>query len=821
VSAAALLMPCCGGLHDSPQDSFEDAYKALLHGDLKRAQDKAHQEGQRFQGSSPEWAWKFRTLEARAALQRGQYQSAIQIIHSAPLAPRQPDLAVPALTVAGEAEAKMHNFSEAEGSLDQAEEVCTTSVSPSCGYVLKARGVLATERNQLESAERLFQLALTFARTSKDTLLESYALLNLGYVSLAQGRFDESIDRSDAGYQLAKNVGARRLELITRANVGWDYYKLGDSEKALELFLEAKGRASQLGDVWTEQNELTNIGRVYMDEGKFEAAETSFRQALGLAQGINAKEDIYNALRVLAQLSLQTGDLANADKYSHQALDMARHDNNHIDELYPVLIQGQIAARRGDITAEDTFHKVERDKICPASMKWEAEHALARLYEDEGHPDAAEREYRTTLTTFEAARSSLQRNESKLPFSNNAASIYDDYIHFLVAQKKINDALRWADYSRARTLKEGLRKGSSIGMAPLNAQQISRRANGAILFYWLGETQSYLWTITPKQTAFSTLPPRSQIEASAQRYGKSLRGPQDARASSGQLPDPDGLWLYRTLIAPVQSLLKQDARVFVIPDGTLNNLNFETLIVDEPQRHFWIEDADVVNASSLRVLEASVLSASITNKKNHLSSMLLIGDSVSPSPEYPELPRAADQIKSVARHFPAAEQRIITREQATPEAYLDVLPEKFSYVHFVAHGTASRLSPLDSAIVLSKSAAQPDSFKLYARQIVPHTLHANLVTISSCYSAGDRAYSGEGLVGLAWAFLRAGAHNVIAGLWEVTDSSTGVLMDRFYGEIEKGASVDVALRTAKLSLLHSNTFHNPFYWAPFQLYTGS
>jgi CHAT domain-containing protein len=62
---------------------------------------------------------------------------------------------------------------------------------------------------------------------------------------------------------------------------------------------------------------------------------------------------------------------------------------------------------------------------------------------------------------------------------------------------------------------------------------------------------------------------------------------------------------------------------------------------------------------------------------------------------------------------------------------------------------------------------------------------------------------------------------VVASLWEVTDASTAQLMDRFYDELDKGASPDAALRTAKLSLLHGSTFRNPFYWAPFQLYTGS
>ena len=123
--------------------------------------------------------------------------------------------------------------------------------------------------------------------------------------------------------------------------------------------------------------------------------------------------------------------------------------------------------------------------------------------------------------------------------------------------------------------------------------------------------------------------------------------------------------------------------------------------------------------------------------------------------------------------------------------------------------------------MLSKSPVETDSFKLYARDIVQHAMHADLVTISACYGAGSRAYSGEGLVGLSWAFLRAGAHNVIASLWEVTDASTEELMDRFYDELNRGASPDAALRAAKLSLLHGSAFHNPFYWAPFQLYTGS
>ena len=199
-----------------------------------------------------------------------------------------------------------------------------------------------------------------------------------------------------------------------------------------------------------------------------------------------------------------------------------------------------------------------------------------------------------------------------------------------------------------------------------------------------------------------------------------------------------------------------------------------------------------------------------------------MGNPIAASPEFGTLPQAASEIAKIGQRFPANEQRVLAQAEATPAAYLAGQPDQFTYIHFVAHGTASRLSPLDSAIVLSKSGPADDSFRLYARDIIQHPLHADLVTISSCYGAGTRAYSGEGLVGLSWAFLRAGAHNVVGALWDVSDASTPKLMDEMYAAIQKGKPPEEALRVAKLSLLHSgNSFRRPFYWAPFQFYTGS
>jgi CHAT domain-containing protein len=817
-----LVTPMCCDRLGSPQEDFDHAYKRLVRGELVQCRGEASRGFSRFRNSNPQWALRFRILEARAALEQGQFLEALQLVADPLPGSEEPEFAVSIIAIAAVARIRMHSLPEGDQAFDRALDLCSASELPSCGDLFQAAGIVAGERSESSSAQKLYARSLLFARTHGDSFLESSSLLNLGNEAIAQDRFDEAIDLSEVAYRSSKKIDARVLALVAQGNIGWSYYRLGDSEKALAFSVEAEKAAVEAADVFDQENLLTNIGYIYMDQQKGDLAAQSFQRALNLAEGIKAKQDVYNALRVLARLALQQGDPSKANDYAAQALNIAHETANRVDDLYPLLVQGQVAATRGEaVKARQIFEAVEQDKACPVFLKWEAQHSLARLDEDQKQPEAADREYHAALATFEAARSTVRHEGFQLSFLTNAARIYDDYVHFLVTQGKTEEALRWADYSRARTLSEGLGlltkagpNADHAGPPPLNALEISRRAKGTVLFYWLGEKQSYLWAVTPRKISLLPLPPGAEIESMVQRYRTALKGPQNVLESSN-----DGRALYRTLIPPANALLMNNVRVFIIPDGSLNNLNFETLIVPDPKPHYWIEDADIANASSLRVLAASFKSDAI--KKQRARRLLLIGDSVAPSKEYPELPRASQQMTNVAKHFPANAEQVYQRSQATPSAYLTSNPEKFSHIHFVAHGTASRLNPLDSAIVLSKGAVETDSFKLYARDIVQHRLHADLVTISACYGAGERAYSGEGLVGLAWAFLRAGTHNVIAGLWEVTDASTEQLMDRFYDELDKGATPDAALRAAKLSLLHGSPYHNPFYWAPFQLYTGS
>ncbi len=748
-------------------------------------------------------------------LWRGLSEDALHVLARWSPASATSDDIVQERALEGAAFSHLKDLSEANRRFSQAANLCAKASFPACGDLLMAQGMSAVSHGDFEGAREKLLGSLPIARDFHDRFAESTAFLDLGYESLQSERFDEAVDWSTSAYKSALTLGAEDLAQNALGNLGWAYFKLGDSEKALDLFVEAEKSASRLGDPSDQIKWLANAGYVYQNTGNLTQAAPYYRRALELAKHINSEDDIVTSLEDLAHISVEKGQLDDANSYVDQINQLIRRNGNRLDALDVMLAQGRIAAaRREDPRAETIFRAVEKDPVAQTSMKLGAEHEIASLYERQGNTSAANQMYRTALTTFESARDQLKNEDSKLPFLANATSIYDDYIHFLVAHGKADEALRIADQSRAQTLAQGLgvsSKTHSLAIPALRPSDVARKTGATLLFYWLGARQSYLWSITPKKSELFPLPPQHEITQSIERYRKTLLGFTDPVENA----DAGGLVLYRMLVAPASAMLQPGSNVVILCDGALSQLNFETLIVPGPHPHYWIEDATLVSAPSLHLLG----SANSAEPPGH--NLLLFGDAVPPNADYPRLPMAASEMKQIEQHFAVQDQAVYSRERANAAAYLASNPQQFAYIHFVAHGVASRTDPLDSAIILSRSSAAEDSFKLHAREIIQHPIHARLVTVSACYGGGTRSYAGEGLVGLAWAFLRAGAHGVIGALWEVSDDSTSQLMGNLYQGLESGIPPSAALRQAKLSLLHSQReFRKPFYWAPLQIYTG-
>ena len=786
-------------------------------GNLSGALQDVNSAFDKYGPNNVEWNWRFRVLKAQILISQAKPKEALVLLSNEfPNVISGKDVFARKLLFEGIAYRTLQDFDSSQKKLDEAEHIAESAYPLLLSQILNARGALEVDLNQLAKAEATFRKALLLARQDKIPRQEASAVGNLARLATSQEHFDEAIDLSQSALELSKTLGMQGTTSAILGNTAWSYFQLGSYDDSFEYYTQAAESSEKAGLFGYELYWRTGVANSYIARHDDKSAEPILKKTLQRAQGLNNAQTIVECLNALSGIMLRAGRLDEAAEFNQRALETQKAGDDHFGILESRLIAGRIESSRKHFDeAEKLFRQSLEDPKADTQWKWQAEAYLAELHDQQGKVAEAEKEYKNAIGTIEAARSSVSRDDLRLSFLSGAIEFYDGYVDFLIRHKRPEDALKVADLSRARTLAEGLSTEAARNakkVANVQPQTLARQFHSILMFYWLGRKNSYLWVVTPSKTTYFTLPSEMALDGLVRPYAEEAAKSRDVFLSERGA----GQRLYETLVQPAKALIPKDSRVILFPDGSLYGLNFETLIVPDLAPHFWIEDMTLTTASSLSLL-AEATEKQVTRQRR----LLLVGNSVPTNSNFVILPQAGEEMRKVAEYFPEPHRDILSGAQATPSAYLASHPEQFEYLHFVTHGTASRTRPLESAVVLSKEPGG-DSYKLYARDIVAHRLKADLVTISACNGSGTRAYSGEGLVGLSWAFLRAGAHNVIGALWEVSDSSTPRLMDELYGELAKGRDPASALRTAKLSLLHSkDVYRKPFYWAPFQLYTGS
>ena len=815
-----VLIGCRREPQITPDATFVGIEQEFLSGELFKARQHSEAAYQYFASRRPEWANVFRLELAKVLIYQGESNNALPLLQQ-PL-PANPNLEseIRRKVLLSIAQAWLGHLDQAEQTVLEAERQCPEGALRA--EVYGSRGVIYIKKGKFDDAERVLQASLVTARLYGNQVLQTNALMNLGVVALQEEHYGDALVRFGDASALARATGAKLALEKSVGNLGFVYYKTGDFQRSLFNFNDAEKQAAGLGSTIDQVRSLNNAGLSEYRLGDLNAARSFYERSLSLAQSIQNQEEILDAHVNLGFLLLRLNKLDEAEVHVREANSIAALRKSERAGLEPMLLDALLLDKRGDKQASiKTLLQLEGRAVDVPSLRWEAESTLARIYSGDGQTAEAGRWFQRAIETFQRQRSSLTSVESTLPFLENGSDLYASYTDYLVREHRADEALSVVDASRAEALADGLRlspsKGEKQGFqrAPrLNARAIAARVRATILVYSLRPKVSYLWAITPARQQFYELPGSETILPLIQSHTKSILASKDVLAQ----PGGPGRELYEALVKPAERLIGRGGRVFIVGDEGLSSLNFETLLVGAETPHFWIEDVTVTNAKSLRLL--SVSGERLPRYADR--RILLIGDPVYRDEEYAKLANASAEVANIAGHFAADHRTVLTGAQASPDAYRSHQPGEFSYIHFVAHATANMTTPLDSAVVLSRSRDDASAYKLYARDILSQNLHADLVTLSSCYGSGQRQYTGEGLVGLAWAFLRAGSHHVIGALWEVSDVSTPQLMDHLYGELAKGSQPDAALRSAKLAMLHSSgVFRKPLYWAPFLLYSGA
>ncbi|HSR66952.1 MAG TPA: CHAT domain-containing protein [Acidobacteriota bacterium] len=669
------------------------------------------------------------------------------------------------------------------------------------------QGQLLIRMGEFATAETALLEALDSAREEEDVYLESLATLNLGYLNLARHHWDKALNWQEQALEAGRKAGSRIVQQVALLDLAISHRRLGHFEECRQRCREMLNwEEAPAFDVAECLGEIANS---YVREGRYAESEEHFRS--GIAKALEL-EELHQAGRLAGNFAvalLLQERWEEAEDFNARAMDWKRSQGDVRSLIYQRLTLARIHLGRGEFDrAEVILKTILQDPDLHAQLRWDAMAGLAKISAARRDWDEADRYYRQALAVIERSTDLLQEQIHRIEFFAVLARFYHDYVEMLLQRGKVAEALQVVESSRARVLAERSENAAMLrnGYQAPDYQGAARRSDSVFLSYWLGPERSWLWEVTAQGIDVHEIPNRARIADWVERYQDSVIRERNYSTASklGQI-------LYERLVSPAD--IAPGSTVYLVADGPLHGLNFETLVVDGHQPHYWIRDVTLILVPTLDLIAAP------SEAEGRADRVLLIGDPEE-MPPWGRPPRAAEEILVIIESLQERTHLVLRRAEATPERYLEeTMNQGFSFIHFAAHAEANQEKPLESAIILSRSSPLK-AFKLYARDILNQGVGADLVTLSACHSAGAKAYSGEGLVGFAWAFLQSGARRVAAGLWEVDGDATFHLMQHFYRQMSREVAPPQALRSAKLRMLDSQNenFRQPFYWGAFQLF---
>ena len=681
-----------------------------------------------------------------------------------------------------------------------------------------------------------YDRALEGLRRSGDKYGEMNTLLNAGNVYGILGDFERAVEQYERSLSMARALNERRAQGFLLGNLGWAWLGLNEPAKALPYGRQALELARAVGNRNGEAVALEGLGDAALALDDLAQAREHYEQALAIQREIGARAFAGNVLVSLAEVSVRANDLAGAARLAAEALAVARETEN-------------------------------------PEMEWRAQHLLARVARGEGRKEEALGLLRASIEVISGLRGRIRTDAGKIGYLETRQAVFHETVDLLVAAGRQEEALEAAEAARSRAFVDllaerkitaapsdasalaGIREdevrlraqsrmkppgdagraeltrtraatATAIGErlqalrsarpelaslvvadAPSFAQmaQIGRRLGATVVEYFVTEKRLFIFVIDARGEVASRAVDvtRSHLRQAVGDVHRMLNeldaaGLRDQRALRTGLAG-----LHRLLVAPIADRLPRDPLrlVYLIPHDALLRVPFAALL--DGRGRPLLRQHTLAFAPSLDVLRYTA-----DKKAEGAPRLLALAD---PGTGADALPGARTEVQRVSRHFPAGRRTVLLGADAS-EANGKRLGPGQSILHFAVHGLIDDAHPLDSALLLAEGGGEDGALRV--AEAFGLRLHADLVVLSGC-STGLGKVTGDGILGLARAFLYAGTPSVVVSQWDVSDRATAFLMDRFYAGMQAGHGKARSLREAQIAT--RARFPHPALWAAFSL----
>lgn len=287
--------------------------------------------------------------------------------------------------------------------------------------------------------------------------------------------------------------------------------------------------------------------------------------------------------------------------------------------------------------------------------------------------------------------------------------------------------------------------------------------------------------------------------------------------------------LYQVLFP--KNIEKGIQHLIIIPDSKLSKVPFGALVTKKPSSFdisysdisYLINDYSLSYHFSASIYRQTKIKSQVVPEKQSilLCAPINFDDGNKNAVNLSPLPETENEVKAIERLFKTSGNAcsVFLKENAEEGVIKSDQISQYQYIHFATHGEVNEKEPELSEIFLHKT--DQEDGNLYCSEIYNLALNADLVTLSACQTGLGKSSKSEGLIGLSRALIYAGASNLIVSMWSVSDNSTAKMMVIFYEKhLEKDGlyqPYDRALQHAKRSLIQTDEYASPYYWAPFIL----
>ena len=656
--------------------------------------------------------------------------------------------------------------------------------------------------------------------------VRAVACYYLGRFSDAVGELRAAIREYDAGGRLGQGATAHR-------NLGLLQFLLGDTAAAMRSLEIAARMHEQVGSPYERAMDLDALGVFRQRSGDLMGARQALESALATLSETQQAKRRGDFLADLAAVELASGP-----RRRDAGLDLLRQASALFEEESDPLGLQQAATQLADAYLESGEVESARAALDNARVRtgsrrlaeyeWRMLYLEGRVLEASGQEREAGRRYADSVMEVERLRGNLAPAAWRAAVLEDRIAPYRSLSRWHRLRGELADAYRTARMAKARTFVERLSLPSfslepaaeevprglmPAVAAPLSALQARLEPKELLLDFFYDDRSLVAFLVDREKMSI--------VEIAALADSASLLGTLEMLRNPGRpAAEQKGLtqaWREaarragQRLFAPLLASVQGSDRLLISPNGPLHGIPFAALEVDgKPLVARW--------SFSLLPAAESLLERREGGGANAMATLIL-GDPLSGKGE-DALPGSAEEARRVAG-LVGASARLFMGKAATETVFREEAPRR-DRIHLAAHGRTNPLSPAHSYIQLAPGDGQDG--RLEAVEIASMSLPASLVVLSGCETGIEGGLSrgraeGDERIGLARAFLAAGARSVVASLWKIDDREAQSYIPELYpllenrspsealGELQRG------LMSGRIRGRDGRLLSHPYYWA--------